>query len=84
MPKMLEGLLDGDSFVSRTQLSAFDFSSVGSGIDRQTIELLAMSIQHVSGVNPNCAPPSFLDFKVFGKGAHGSEIVTWASIRAMS
>jgi len=81
---MLEGLFYGDSFVSPTRLSAFDFSSVGSCIDRQTIEFLAVSDLVRFRSKPELLLHPLLDFKVCGSGAHGSEIIIWASIRAMS
>jgi hypothetical protein len=80
---MLEGFLDSDSFVSRTRLSAFHAMSVGSFIDRQTEECLAVS--DPARFRSELLLHPLLDFKVCVKGGAWSEIVTtWASMRARS
>ena len=71
---MLEGSLDGHSLVRRTRLSAFDVPSVGSGIDRQAVEFLAVSDPARFPCEPELLLHPFLDFKVSGKGAHGARL----------
>ena len=72
--KMLESLFDGNSFLRRARFSAFDVSSIGSSIDRQTVEFFAMGDPASFRSKTELLLHPSLDFQVGCKGAHGGRV----------